>query len=177
MWRSVDAYRSRELLENFSIYKFKSLADILLLEHLRTTQYELGIQGGTGIFKKCHISLFSDGILNFHPGELPLYRGCSAPEYQRVDGKPVVSSCHYIDELIDTGDVVEKRILKVDMSSHYAFRGSIYPLTSQFMADVISRWLSGEEFNTQPQDERLAVYHKYIGDSAIDELMENWTRV
>jgi methionyl-tRNA formyltransferase len=163
-----------DLSINFSIRKFKSLNDKLFIEHLYNTSYSLGIQGGIGILKNIHINKFSEGIINFHPGDVPFYRGCSAPEYQYSDGKPVISSCHFIAEGIDNGDVIEKQKLNVDMQSYFSFRASIYPLTSQFMVEIVSRWLAGGELKRYHQNENVAVYNKYIGDDAIDRLIKNW---
>ena len=163
-----------DLSKNFSMYKFQSLADKLFTEHLCNAGYSLGIQGGTGILQSQHIDNFSEGIINFHPGDLPFYRGCSAPEYQYSDGKSIISSCHFISEGIDNGDLIEKKKLDVDLMSYFSFRASIYKLTSQFVVEIISRWLAGEQLKRTPQDENEAVYNKYIGDDIIDSLIINW---
>ena len=61
-------------------------------------KYDLGIQGGTSIINKEVFDKYKLGILNFHPGLLPQYRGCSAPEWQIYENKNVLASCHIIDE-------------------------------------------------------------------------------
>tara|TARA_B110000046_G_C12872275_1_gene346546 strand:- start:399 stop:566 length:168 start_codon:yes stop_codon:yes gene_type:complete len=53
------------------------------------------------------------GILNFRPGLLPKYRGCSAPEWQIYEGEKIYSICHIIGKDFDTGDILEVKELKV----------------------------------------------------------------
>ena len=98
-------------LYKFKIYKFDTLKSSDLIDFLKNKKFDLGIQGGTGILKKEVFDQFSIGILNFHPGDLPLYRGCSAPEWQIIENKPVYSTCHFIDHGVDTGDILMKKLL------------------------------------------------------------------
>ena len=158
----------------FCISRFNSLNDPLFIRHLIEANYSLGIQGGTGIINDNCLNKFSEGILNFHPGDLPFYRGCSAPEYQYLHGNKIISSCHFLSKGIDEGDLVDSKILNVDTLSYFSFRASIYPMTSEFVVSVIKRWLIGEDLARKPQDESLAIYNKYIGDNAIDKLIKNW---
>ena len=78
-----------------------------------------------------------------------------------LDREAVEPSCYYLDELIDTGDMFGKWVLEVDMTTHFSFRGSTYPLKSHFIADVVSRWLSGDRSKAQHQDDRLEMWRKY----------------
>ena len=172
MWKPI---RLENVSSKFTIYRFDSLNDPLFLEHLTGAAYALGIQGGTGILKAKHFASFSQGMISFHPGDLSYFRGCSAPEYQYLASLPVVSTCHFIAEGIDMGDIIEKRSLDLNMESYFTFRASIYPRTSEFLADVVEGWLSGLALNRVKQDESIAVYHSYIGDDAIEELINNWS--
>ena len=161
----------------FCITRFNSLNDSSFIRHLKKANYSLGIQGGTGVIKDDCLNTFSEGILNFHPGDLPFYRGCSAPEYQYLQGKKIISSCHFLSKGIDEGDLVDSKVLNVDYSSYFSFRASIYPLSSEFFVNVVERWLAGEDLARKPQDESLACYNKYIGDNAIDKLIKNWGKI
>ncbi len=135
----------------------------------------MGIQGGTGILKDNIISNFNFGILNFHPGDLPFYRGCSAPEWQLFENKPIISTCHLIDEGIDTGPILKKKKLNVSMKSYESFRSSIYPQTSIFVYEVIQDLINEKlELKFKIQDKKTAVYRKYIGHESILELKNNF---
>ena len=163
-------------MENFKgrflFFKFLSLTDYNLIEFLKDKKYTIGIQGGTGIFKYEIIKLFSVGILNFHPGDLPLFRGCSAPEWQLYENKKVISTCHFIDHGIDSGDILIKKELEVSLTSYESFRSSIYPQTSKFMVEVLQKIILDLDFvnHSYSQNEKMAIYRKYIGDERILEL-------
>jgi methionyl-tRNA formyltransferase len=158
--------------KDFNIIQFESLKDPLLISYLSDAKYDLCIQGGTGILRERHINKFRIGILNFHPGDLPEYRGSSAPEWQYLHDRPVICTCHLIDENIDTGPVYSKRLLETRMDDYYDFRSSIYPLISKFAAEVVSDISShgGLLRDPEPQDDSKAVLRKYIGDETIDKI-------
>lgn len=161
-----------ELICNLNTYHFTSLKDKELISFLNESNYTLGIQGGTGIIRNEIINSFELGILNFHPGDLPFYRGCSAPEWQLYENKNIISTCHLIDEGIDTGKIVAKIQLEVSFDSYELFRASIYPETAKFLVKIINAIIKNPEIINQskPQDETNAIYRKYIGSSKIEEL-------
>ena len=164
---------TQEELEGlFLFHRFQSLKSESLRNFLLKTQYNLGIQGGVGILKNSIIELFEYGILNFHPGDLPLYRGCSAPEWQLYEGKVLVSTCHLIDEGIDTGKIVSKRVLNVDYRSYNHYRASVYPETADFVSDIIGTGANIDKLicSAYDQNNAEARYREYIGEEKIAEL-------
>ena len=148
---------------------FPSLKDPAMLAYLLERHYDLGIQGGTGILRGPVIDAFRLGILNFHPGDLPAYRGCSAPEWQLIEGRPVISTCHLVDKGIDTGRVYRKQALDLDYSEYHVMRAGVYPHTARFLAGVVGEIAAAGGFVHPPQiqDESAAQYRKYAGDEAI----------
>ena len=70
--------KQSKLMNFHNFYFFKNLKSNELISFLEKSKYDIGIQGGTGILKKNIINKFKLGIVNFHPGLLPMYRGCSA---------------------------------------------------------------------------------------------------
>lgn len=169
LWRPES---EQDLYKHFNFYSFKSLKSKELEEFLISKNYHIGIQGGTGIIKSNIIRLFSLGLLNFHPGDLPYYRGCSAPEWQLYEQKEIVATAHKIDEGIDSGAILLKKELNVSLKSYAHFRASIYPETSKFVRDVILDIIRGDDLilKSVSQDERQAIYRKYIGEEKINEL-------
>ena len=54
------------------------------------------------------------GFLNFHAGKLPFYRGRSVLNWALINGeKEIGLTAHYMDEGIDTGDIVLQKSLPV----------------------------------------------------------------
>lgn len=55
------------------------------------------------------------GCINFHPALLPDYKGCAGYNLAIMDGLlEWGSSCHYVDEGIDTGDIIDVLRFPVD---------------------------------------------------------------
>lgn len=151
-----DLYKDKE------VYGFSSLKSIDFVEHLKSSNYDLAIQGGVGILKNEVIKLFSIGILNFHPGELPEYRGCTVPEWQIFHQKRVKATCHFIAEGIDAGDIIEIKDLDLDYSSYESMRSTIYPETAKFVNEILHRFISTESVVAAAQNEKKANYYKPI---------------
>jgi methionyl-tRNA formyltransferase len=56
----------------------------------------------------------SRGVLNLHPSYLPYNRGWHTPTWAILDGTPAGASLHYVDESLDTGDIVCQRRAVID---------------------------------------------------------------
>ena len=148
-------------LPDFNLEEFRK---IILEEEIT-----LGIQADIGcILKPSSINLFRDGIINFHPGDLPNYRGCSAPEWQLFEGNEVICSCHYIDHGIDTGNIIGKKELCLNKNSYNQMRASVYPEISKYMVKVSAQYMNGDELKGYPQG--AGKYRKYIGSEKIEYL-------
>ena len=168
---------SQASFENdFIFWHFESLKSIELYEFLMKANYTVAIQGGTGILKENILQCFKNGILNFHPGDLPEYRGCSAPEWQLYEKKKLIVTCHLVDKGIDTGKIVAKRELKPDYNSYESYRASVYPLIADFIFDLFSHEENLFRLirESKSQVETLANYRPYIGLEKINILKDNF---
>jgi methionyl-tRNA formyltransferase len=54
------------------------------------------------------IHVAKDGILNLHPSYLPWNRGWHTPTWCILDGTPAGGTLHYMNEGIDTGDIIDQ---------------------------------------------------------------------
>jgi methionyl-tRNA formyltransferase len=79
-----------------------------------TKNIDLGLVFGFGlIFKKNYIDKFKYGIWNFHPGDLPKYRGRHPITWAFLnDEKKIGLSIHSINEKIDQGFLIHKYFVK-----------------------------------------------------------------
>jgi len=163
LWKPID---QNELKKDFKFYYFESLNSTKLIDFLMKKEYDLGIQGGTGIIKPIVFNKFKYGILNFHPGKLPEFRGCSCPEWQILQHLPMFSTCHLIDAGIDTGKIIDIKKLNVDYSSYAKFRSSIYPETAKFVCSVIIKSINLNKLYKDPieQDHSKSKYYKPIDE-------------
>lgn len=171
LWNPV---KFQDIIRNTGYYNFDKMNSKEFLQHLAENRYDLGIQGGAGILKKEMIQEFRLGILNFHPGDLPEYRGCSTPEWQILHQKKVVATCHLINEKIDCGDIYCKRKLELDYSDYNKMRAGIYPELAKLMVEVIEKIIADETElkNLVIQDESIAKYYKVMEKTELDCVKE-----
>lgn len=66
------------------------------------------------ILKKDIIAQFSQGIINLHPAFLPYNRGQYPNVWSIVDGTPSGVTMHFIDEGVDTGDIIAREEVEVE---------------------------------------------------------------
>jgi methionyl-tRNA formyltransferase len=66
------------------------------------------------ILKGEFIRLFPSGVINLHPSYLPFNRGQYPNVWSIVEGTPSGATVHYIDEGVDTGDIILQRRVPVD---------------------------------------------------------------
>jgi methionyl-tRNA formyltransferase len=169
LWNPI---KFEKLNTYFNCYYFESLNNKETVLFLKDNNYILGIQGGVGILNSEIMECFSAGIINFHPGDLPSYRGCSAPEWQIIEGKPIISTCHILDKGIDTGPIYSKKKLDIDIDDYHKMRSQIYPKQAEYLVETLVGIEIIQDFIKQltVQDERFACYRKYIGDDVINKM-------
>ena len=78
-------------------------------------EYDLdtGIILGARIIKRPIIELFSKGIINMHPGILPMNRGLDNLKWAIYHNMPIGVTSHLIDEKIDRGFMIIQKTIKV----------------------------------------------------------------
>lgn len=157
------------------LVRFESIKTLQFKNYIIENKITLAIQGGVEeIINKEIIDIFSDGILNFHPGDLPDYRGCSAPEWQIYNSKRVVCTCHFIDTGIDTGNIIEKKILDISEDSYEMMRASIYPEISKFVVKLAKDYLNDLKLKSVAQTK--GTYWPYIGEEKISKIKLQMTK-
>jgi len=159
------------LIHKFNNFKFSSLKSDEFINFLSEQKYDVAIQGGTGILKENVISKFNTGILNFHPGKLPDFQGCCAPEWQLLKIGKVYCTCHLIDSGIDTGPIYKIKELNVNKNSYAEMRSSVYPDIANFVIEVIKELkeqdLSSILFTPQGDD---GCYYKVIDEDNLNKV-------
>jgi methionyl-tRNA formyltransferase len=73
------------------------------------------------IIKQNLLNLAPKGFINCHAGALPYYRGCNPLNWVLINGeKEFGITVHYIDEGIDTGDIIVQQIYPISHDDDYA---------------------------------------------------------
>jgi methionyl-tRNA formyltransferase len=114
------------------------------------------------------ISLPRIGNLNFHPAPLPDIRGVGGYNVAILEDLPEWGvSAHFVDEDIDTGDIVEVERFPIDREAETAFSLDLKSQERLFhlFERVVERLLAGEELPRTPQGEG-----RYISREELEEM-------
>ncbi len=102
------------------------------------------------------LSLGRIGCLNFHPAPLPDFRGLGGYNVAILEGRGEWGvSCHFVDEGIDTGDVVEVERFPIDQATETAYSLDLRS-QEQLLAlfrRVMAKALAGKPLLRRPQAE------------------------
>lgn len=82
-------------------------------EALLALRPDIAVIGGAGILNPGIFTVPRMGTLNLHPGMLPRYRGLSSLCWAVLEGGEAGATLHFLDEGIDTGPVVARRLVAV----------------------------------------------------------------
>jgi folate-dependent phosphoribosylglycinamide formyltransferase PurN len=110
-----------------------------LLRNLRRLAPDWIILGGGGILRPEVIQTARVGVLNVHPALLPWVRGVGIIGGSLEHGVALGATLHYVDAGIDTGAVIERRLLPVTPGDTdlYALEVACMELAAEMMADAV----------------------------------------
>ncbi|MBJ6723156.1 methionyl-tRNA formyltransferase [Geomesophilobacter sediminis] len=88
------------------------------------------------IFKKTLIESAPKGFINCHAGALPFYRGRNVVNWALINGETQLGiTVHYVDEGIDTGDIILQRFVPIDAGDDY---GTLLTKAVDYCAEILS---------------------------------------
>jgi methionyl-tRNA formyltransferase len=156
-----------ELSRRYNI-PIESLNDVrseVGLEKIRALNADLALSVRYGkIFGKAALGLFKRGVINFHSGLLPNYRGVLAG-FRALDNgdSEICGTLHYIDDAtIDTGGIIG--VAKIPATIHQSFLHqilSLYPAATDLISQTIEKILVGEDLPTFPQNTEGGNYYTF----------------
>ncbi len=129
------------------------------------------------IMKPEIIRLAPEGFINCHAGALPFYRGRNILNWAIINGeKEFGVTVHFIDEKIDTGDIILQNFCTMEPEDNY---GSLLEkaskLCSETLIEVLQKFQQGKvERIKQCSVHQVGLYcsQRQFGDEEIDW---NWT--
>jgi hypothetical protein len=77
-------------------------------------QPDIAVNAGAGLLRRPMLQVPRLGTLGMHMGMLPAYRGMNVAEWAALDHDAVGCSVFWIDEGVDSGDIVATRPVNVD---------------------------------------------------------------
>jgi len=132
---------------------------------------DIGISAFFGyILRKEIIELFPKGVINIHPSYLPHNRGAYPNVWSIVDGTPAGVTIHYLDEGIDTGDIIAQREVEVKLTDTGQ---SLYRRLERESIELFKdKWheIKMGNFETKVQDPDVGTHHFISDVESIDRI-------
>lgn len=114
--------------------------------------------------KKPLLELPRLGCINFHPAPLPEFRGLGGYNIAILEGLNYWGvSAHFVDETIDTGDLIQVIRFEIDPKNETAL--SLERKSQQYLVElfreVIEKFIEGKSVNRIPQGEGRYISKEY----------------
>lgn len=98
-----------------NIFDGSQLNNKEVLQAIRELKPEIGVSALFGyILYPEFLGLLPRGCVNIHPALLPYNRGAYPNVWSIVEGTPAGATIHYIDEGVDTGDIIAQKKISVE---------------------------------------------------------------
>jgi methionyl-tRNA formyltransferase len=153
------------------VFTAEDLRDPASLKRMAQLKPDLGMSVLFGyLLKQDFLTLLASGCLNLHPAYLPYNRGAYPNVWSIVDGTPAGVSLHYIDEGVDSGDIVRQKEVPVSCTdTGESLYHKLEAAGMQLLRDTWPAIQSGRVERT-PQRNEAATFHKVADVAEIDEI-------
>ena len=102
-------------LEDSRLFDSSTLKDDAVLDRIKELKADVALSVLFGyLLRPEFLSLFEKGVINLHPAFLPYSRGAYPNVWSIVDKMPAGVTLHYIDEGVDTGDIIAQEEVKIE---------------------------------------------------------------
>ena len=123
------------------------------------------------ILRKALLELPELGFVNFHAGKLPYYRGRNVINWAIINNETSIGlTAHYLDQGIDTGDIILQRTLPIEWEDTY---GDVLDRVTDAFPDLIADTVGLIESGCAPRQPQAHLSGTYFcarrdGDEWID---------
>ncbi len=114
------------------------------------------------ILSKDLIEIASMGGINIHNGLLPEYRGCNVLNWVIINGeKRTGVTIHWLDEGIDTGDIIGRREVEIDFEdTALTLRNKLISIGLDLFNKLMPQILNGTAPRTHQDSDYASYYRK-----------------
>lgn len=153
------------------IFNGSQLRKSSVLESIRNLNPDIGLSILFDyILKPEFICLFKKGIVNLHPAFLPYNRGQYPNVWSIVEGTPSGVTLHYINEGIDTGDIIaQKEVLVEPVDTGETLYRKLERASLDLFQETWQLIKSGIETRIT-QSDLACTYHRACDVEKIDEV-------
>lgn len=121
------------------------------------------------IFRREVLEIPIIGTFNLHPSYLPFNRGMHPASWAIVEGTPYGATLHWVDETIDTGDIVLQReiVVRPSDTAHVLYRKAL-EVELEILAEAIPLFLE-RRIPRRPQPKH-GTFHRRVEIEALKRL-------
>ncbi len=149
--------------QNIPLAQVENHNNDLCRELLSKFDLDLIVLGDTRVMKKNIMSIPKIGTVNSHPGYLPDVKGNYPYIWAIINDLPQGCSIHFIDENVDTGDVLMREIIDLKTCKSYVnLLSKINYLCADLMLKTLQQIKDGTHIRT-PQSQL-----KFVNENHID---------
>ena len=141
------------------------------LEQIRSCKADMAVSIlFRNMLRKPFLDLFPKGCINLHPAFLPYNRGNYPNVWSIVEKTPAGVTLHYIDEGLDTGDIIAQEEVVVEMTDT---GGTLYRKLEVAALELFQRTWPGIEAGNAPRKQQSSepgTCHRRSDVGAIDDI-------
>lgn len=163
---------AKKLKIPFKIMQHDSNKCIKLLKKLK---FDLGIILGARILIPEIINTFKIGILNLHPGILPINRGLDTCQHAVLNNWPQGATAHLIDRKMDKGKIILKEKISIyqdDTIKDFYYR--IQNLELSLMIKSLKKIKVNKKIGKCPK--KHGKYHSHISNEQEKKIINNFEK-
>ena len=166
----------RELKVNKKMIEVHSVNSKHLVKYIESLKPDLGVSFGTGIIKPYIYNIPKYGTINVHRGAIKDYRGLDSDLWALYDRKfdKLNVTMHYIDENLDTGDVLDEQNCPLDkIQELYEIKYYTTCLGTKMILKLLSRFQSEGKLKGTKQ-KKLGKYYSAMPTDKKWEAQDNF---
>jgi folate-dependent phosphoribosylglycinamide formyltransferase PurN len=149
--KKPDEKNQRDFLKGITVYSVDSHNDDKCIEILSLISPDVVVLApASTIIRKNVLNIPKIGTVNAHMGKLPEFRGMNALEWTILKTKTGYVSVHFVDEGVDTGDILLVRQIPLNKPNLSEMRVSARKEMAKLIAEVLT-FLPEGNINAQRQ--------------------------
>lgn len=157
---------------NIKVFIEKNINSNKFMDLCKSLNIDLGVSMSFNqIIKRELRQLIKNGVINCHAGKLPNYRGRNIINWALInDEKEIGITVHYVDDSIDTGDIISQAVIPIDEEDDYAtLLNKAIKKCPEVLIDAICK-IKDDRVNVIKQSHIKGSYFSYRrnGDEFID---------
>ena len=142
---------------------------VAAIEHLKA---DIGLSVFFGhILRSDFLHIFPGGVVNIHPSYLPYNKGAFSNVWSLVEGTPAGVTLHYIDDGVDTGNIIAQKLVPVIATDTGATLHRRLELACvELFKETWPLIACGQQVQSSVQVPGAGTYHKVRDVEKLDEI-------